>query len=221
MAAPTKVVIPNTQRGRDLDEMKAGIITKREEARDALAFAEFAMATEYDGKHHAMKIAVGDRVYINFAKKDREGYKAAAVNAPKLGPQRAGLFKVLEMAAENACLVEVPPDWNIWPVINFRNLTKAPDTTELYGRTTRTNTQLLVPDRDPEIILDTRLLRGTKQYLVKWVGLPITRISWENAEKMEKWKDLIDEFEEGQRKSKRKRPGGTGEKASEKKARAQ
>jgi hypothetical protein len=136
MAAPTKVVIPNTQRGRDLEEMKAGIITKREEARDALAFAEFAMATEYDGKHHAMKIAVGDRVYINFAKKDREGYKAAGVNAPKLGPQRAGLFKVLEMAAENACLVEVPPNWNIWPVINFRNLTKAPDTTDLYGRTT-------------------------------------------------------------------------------------
>jgi hypothetical protein len=102
MAAPTKVVIPNTQRGRDLEEMKAGIITKREEAWDALAFAEFAMATEYDGKHHAMKIAVG-------AKKDREGYKSAGVNAPKLGPQRAGLFKVLEMAAENACLVEVPP----------------------------------------------------------------------------------------------------------------
>jgi hypothetical protein len=88
------------------------------------------------------------------------------------------------MAGENACLVEVPPDWKIWPVISFRNITKAPDTTDLYGRTTPASTRLSAPDRDPEVILDTRHLRGTKQYFVKWVGLPIMRISWENAEKM-------------------------------------
>jgi hypothetical protein len=33
-------VLPNTQKGRDLEEFKTAILTRREEARDALAFAE-------------------------------------------------------------------------------------------------------------------------------------------------------------------------------------
>jgi hypothetical protein len=219
--APTNAVVPNSQRGRDLNDMKAAIITKREEARDALAFAEFAMAAQYDAKHHAMDITVGDRVFINFAKKDREGYKATGVNAPKLGPQRAGPFRVLEMAGENACLVEVPPDWKIWPVISFRNLTKAPDSTDLYDRKTPENIRLSEPDHEPEIVLDVRHLRGIKQYLVKWVGLPITRVTWENADRMENWKPLIDEFEAGQQRkagAKRKRSSGNAGKVVEKKS---
>jgi hypothetical protein len=117
------------------------------------------------------------------------------------------------MAGENACLVEVPPDWKIWPVISFRNLTKAPDSTDLYDRKIPENIRLSEPDHEPEIILDERHLRGIKQYLVKWVGLPITRVTWENADRMENWKPLIDEFEAGQQRkagAKRKRSNGNG-----------
>jgi hypothetical protein len=45
---PVPVTVQHNQKGRDLQEMKSAIMTKREEARDALAFAEFAMAAQYD-----------------------------------------------------------------------------------------------------------------------------------------------------------------------------
>jgi hypothetical protein len=104
-AVDTLVPVPvlRNQEGRDLQEMKAAIVTKREEARDALESAEFPVAAQYDNKHHPLEITEGDNVFINFAKKDREGYKASGIVPPKLGPQRAGPFRLLEMVGENAC----------------------------------------------------------------------------------------------------------------------
>jgi hypothetical protein len=83
-------------------------------------------AAQNDIRDHRLDIAEGDTVFINLAKKDRDGYKAVGIVSRKLGPQRAGPLRVLEMVGENACRVDIPNDWRIGPVISLRNLTKAP-----------------------------------------------------------------------------------------------
>jgi hypothetical protein len=192
--ADTLVPVPvlHNQKGCDLQEMKAAIVTKREEARDALAFAEFAMAAQHDNKHHPLEITEGENVFIDFAKKDREGYKATEIVSPKLGPQRAGPFRVLEMVGENACRVDIPADWKIWPVISLRNLTKAPDGPDPYTRLATSLGRPTEPEKEPEVILDSRFYKGKQEYWLKWQGLPLSRCSWEAVPALDKWKHMVE-----------------------------
>jgi hypothetical protein len=88
--------LPNTQKGPDLQEVKTAILTRREEARDALAIAEFAMAAQYDNKHHPLDITEADSVFINFAKKDRDGYKAVRIVPPSWALRGQGLIGSLK-----------------------------------------------------------------------------------------------------------------------------
>jgi hypothetical protein len=87
---------------RDATKRADDIRVMREEAHDAIKFAEFTMATAYDNGRRITDIQVGDKVYINLAKKKESGYSASDINAPKLGPQRVGPFLVTEKAGENA-----------------------------------------------------------------------------------------------------------------------
>jgi hypothetical protein len=210
---PAPVTVLHNQKGCDLQEVKSAITTKREEARDALAFAEFAMASQYDNKHHPLEVTEGDYVFINFAKKDRDGYKAIGIVSPKLGPQRAGPFRVLEMVGEGACRVDIPSDWTIWPIISLRNLTKAPDGPDPYSRATTSIGKPSEPEKEPEVILDSRFYKGKQEYWIKWQGLPLSRCSWESIPSLDKWKHMVEEFEKSRPAAstgtKRKRVGTT------------
>jgi hypothetical protein len=75
-------------------------LTRREEARDALAFAEFAMAAQYDNKHHPLDITEGDSVFINFDKKDRDGYKAVGIVSPSWALSGQGLIGSLKWSGK-------------------------------------------------------------------------------------------------------------------------
>ena len=99
--------------------------------KDALVMAEFTTAEQNDKSNKAMDLQPGDYVYINFATKSKDGYTAAGIVSHKLGPQRAGPYKALDMAGPSACLVDVPKDWKIWPVISIRNLARAPATPDI------------------------------------------------------------------------------------------
>jgi hypothetical protein len=76
---------------RDASKRADGIRIMRGEANDAIKFAEFTMASTYDKGRRISDIRVGDKVYINLAKRNESGYSASGINAPKLGPQRVGL----------------------------------------------------------------------------------------------------------------------------------
>jgi hypothetical protein len=168
----------------------------REEAQDAIKLAEFTMAANYDKNHRISDIRAGDLVFINFAKKAENGYTAAGIQCRKLGPQRAGPFRVIAMIGENACHVDIPADWKIWPIVSIRHLTKAPGTADTFERPSLQKD--LRPDDevyDVEEVLDVRMLKGRKEYYVKYIGLPLSRCEWVLPEQIEKARDKIETFD--------------------------
>jgi hypothetical protein len=185
----------------------------RKEASDAIKLAEFSMATIHDNGKRIADICAGDYVFITFAKRNESGYTASGIKAPKLGPQRVGPFRVTEMAGPNACRIDIPSDWKIWPVISVRHLVKAPSTPDAFSRT---GPAKIKPDDvayEVEEVLDVRVMKGRKEYFVKWIGLPITRCEWVLPDTIEHARHLIDAFEEGLASKaigKRKRVGTAG-----------
>jgi hypothetical protein len=168
----------------------------REEAQDSIRLAEFTMASTYDQSHRITDIRVGDYVFINFAKKTESGYTVSGIQSRKLGPQRAGPFLVLAMAGENACHVDIPSDWKIWPIISIRHLTKAPSTSDTFERPALRRD--LHPDaelHEVEEVLDVRMMRGKKEYYVKYVGLPLSRCEWILPGDIENARDKIEAFD--------------------------
>jgi hypothetical protein len=155
-------------------------------------------------KNHPLEITEGDNVLFNFAQKDREGYNATGIVSPKQGGQRAGPFRVLEMVGENACRVDIPADWNIWPVISLRNLTKAPDGPDPYNRLATSLGRPTEPEKEPEVILDSRFYKGKQEYWLKGQGLPLSRCSLEAVPALDKWKHMVEAFERSRAPTSRK-----------------
>jgi hypothetical protein len=180
----------------------------RQEAQDSIKLAEFTMAAVYDKTHRITDIRPGDRVFINFAKRNESGYVASGISSHKLGPQRVGPFLVTEMCGPNACRVDIPSEWKIWPVISIRHLIKAPATPDTFRRNySSTSAAPVEPHHEVEEVLDMRILMGKKQYFVKYVGLPITRCEWVTPESIEEAREKIEQFHEqsGAKTLKRKR----------------
>jgi hypothetical protein len=167
----------------------------REEAQDAIKLAEFTMASTYDKNHRIADIRAGDYVFINFAKKVENGYTASGVQCRKLGPQRAGPFRVIAMIGENACQVDIPSDWKIWPIVSVRHLTKAPSTPDTFKRPAMQRNMRPEVVHDVEDVLDVRMMKGRKEYFVKYVGLPLSRCEWVSPEHMERARDKIEAFD--------------------------
>jgi hypothetical protein len=181
---------------REAIDMVCDMKSMGAEANDAIKFAEFTMASTYDKGHRITDIHVGDKVFINLAKKAESGYTAAGINAPKLGPQRVGPFLVTEKAGENAFRVDIPGDWKVWPIISVRHLVKAPSTADTFSRTPIQSTKLQDDIREIEVVLDARIHRGHKEYFAKFVGLPITRCDWVKAEDFEQYREKFESFDE-------------------------
>jgi hypothetical protein len=168
----------------------------RDEALDAIKLAEFTMASTYDNNHKSVDIRTGDYVFINFSKKTEAGYTASGIKSQKLGPQRAGPFLVTAMAGDNACHVDLPKDWKIWPVISVRHLTKAPSTPDIFQRP-RARSEIRPQDvvNEVEEILDVRMMKGRKEYFIKYVGLPLSRCEWMVPDQIENAREKIEEFD--------------------------
>jgi hypothetical protein len=81
------------------------------------------------------------------------------------------------MAGPNACLVDIPSDWKIWLVISIHNLTKVPETPDMYGRMGQKDTEafLVEPEKEAELVLDGRREKRQNEYFVKWKGLLLLR----------------------------------------------
>jgi hypothetical protein len=184
-------------RGKERDaELRVGRMkVAREEARDSIMLAEFTMAAAHDKGRRIADIRKGDYVFVNFAKRNETGYTVAGINAPKLGPQRVGPFLVTEMVGHNACRVDLPTDWKIWPVISVRHLIKAPSTPDTFARPMPPKARPEDETREVEEILDMRVMNGKKEYFVKYIGLPITRCEWVVPDAIEHARDKIERFD--------------------------
>lgn len=166
----------------DLDRLR---LVKREEADDAIAFANAIAKTRYDSKHLSLKIKEGSLVYLRL----HHGYSIPGVN-PKLSNQRVGPFKVLEKVGNLAYRLELPATMRIHPVISIAQLEPASDQSEdPYSRTqpppppveedSNTDPELAkYPPYEIERLLERRGTGNSTQYLVKWKGYGNEHNAW-------------------------------------------
>lgn len=172
------------------------------EAQDAITYSQFAVAKYFDRKHlPPPRYKVGDKVFLNIAKKGQTGYEIAGVNLKKLGPQRSGPYTILKVLKQgHAVKIDLPPQSEIWPIISCIHLEPAPD--EIRGDTAIPTPPLNVVDPGEEeghqeykveAVLQTK--NNGRYFKVKWKGYPIEQATWEPREILRNCQQMITEFE--------------------------
>ena len=114
----------------------------------------------------------------------------------KLGPKRYGPFKVIEQVGHvNFCL-KLPAHWKIHNVFHAKLLHPYKETMEHGENFTEPPPDLVegVAEWEVEKILDMRMRRSQKQYLIHWKGYSDAHNSWEPWENI-KAPLLMAEFE--------------------------
>ena len=171
----------------DLDRLR---LIKREEADDAIAFANAMVKTRYDDTHKSINLKEGSLVYLRL----HHGYSIPGVN-PKLSNQRVGPFKVLKKVGNLAYKLELPDLMRIHPVISIAQLEPASDRSEdPYSRTPaqppppveeENESEKLDPEftakfplYEIERLLGKRGSGSTAKYLVKWKGYGNQHNAW-------------------------------------------
>lgn len=94
----------------------------RDDARNALLFAQTKMSIYYDVKHKPMTFKVGDMVYVHLAGSMEPGYHLPYQPYHKLSQQWICPFKVLERVGKLAYKLDLPTTWKIQPVLSIAHL---------------------------------------------------------------------------------------------------
>jgi hypothetical protein len=100
------------------------------------------------------------------------------------------------MVGDNACRVDIPGDWKVWPIISVRHLVKAPSTPDTFGRASPPQQKPQEAVKEVEEILDTRMMKGRKEFFVKWAGLQLTLCEWKLPQDIQQARYKIDAFEQ-------------------------
>jgi hypothetical protein len=177
----------------------------RNEARDAIVYAQAKMSIYYDKNHKPVSFNKGDSVYINLLKDiGTPGYKLPNDSiARKLGPRRVGPFKILKKVGDLAYQLDIPSNWKIHNTISVVHLEPAKE--DSYARTTRPPPDIIHDDEgsheewEIEEILRSRWKdkknKRFKQYYVKWKGYGPEYNEWLDADDLKNSPDLIQAFE--------------------------
>lgn len=155
----------------------------RDDANSALVKAAATMKHFYDRhRQEACEYKPGDRVWLEAT------HIRSARPAKKLDNRRFGPFKVLAKVGQRAYRLQLPTSWRIHPVFHTSLLRPYhPPVSPL-----QTPVDLPLPiqvgdhfEQEVEAVLDERIRRGNKEYLVKWKGLPREENTWEPRNNLE------------------------------------
>jgi hypothetical protein len=174
----------------------------RDDAKNALLFAQTKMSIYYDNKHKPMTFDVGDMVYVRLAGSMEPGYHLPHEICHKLSQQRVGPFKVLNRIGELAYELELPSTWKIHPVLSIAHL--EPHVPDTFGRTQSAPLPDMIVGHDGEVdeeweveeIIRERYnkRRKRKEYLVKWHNFGPESNTWEPEENLINAGDVFDRF---------------------------
>jgi hypothetical protein len=173
------------------DEIADELKTIHNETKAAIAIAQERMKLYFDRKVSDMPdLPIGSKVWLDS--------KNITTTAPstKLADRKLGPFKILRKISTLNYELELPKTIKIHPVFHVSLL-------EPYKETTIPNRHQEPPpptevegedEYEIEKILDARLWRNQKQYLVKWQGYTDADNTWEPISHLENSPDAITDF---------------------------
>ena len=163
-----------------------GFLTKIRSAlqsvRDGLAVSQADVtAQRAGGRPFSLPLRVGDMVMLD-SSLFRDPLSADRVSA-KLGERFVGPFPVVEVLGPSTIRLDLPPRMRCHPVVNVTHV-KRVASNDFVGRFQHEPGPVAVdrsgaPMFEVESILDTKVLRNRRLYLVQWTGY--AEPSWEPA----------------------------------------
>ena len=112
--------------------------------------------------------------------------------ARKLSAKWAGPYQVVSQVGREAYRLMLPSTWRIHPVFH---------TSQLKVVTSHNPREAAVVLEDPdetqyevERVMDSRIVRGTRQFLVKWKNYSEFESSWEPERNLSNAKRLVQKF---------------------------
>ena len=144
---------------------------------------------------------VGDQVYIH-----RDNFVPPAMrSAPtrKFQPKFFGPYPITERIGATAYKVRMPASVKSHPVFHSSQLKLHPVTEQFPDRTGYQEDPVTVDGVDyyvVERILDRRVFRRKVQFLIQWLGYPVSEATWQNksdllADSGPEVKDMINSYE--------------------------
>lgn len=166
----------------------------RQEASDAISFANVVMKQRYDQKHRPIQMEVGSYAYLRLHK----GYTIPGLRNRKLSPQRVGPFLIKRKVGNLAYKLQIAPVMRIHPVISIAQLEAAPKKPDSFNRMRHIVPPPVVEGGDVfevERILGKRMSRKKTQYLVKWFGYGGEHDVCYNEEDLSEAQEAVKDYE--------------------------
>jgi hypothetical protein len=165
------------------------LVTSREEALAAHKLARSRMAERIKSNFASFK--KGQMVWLDSTHLKTNYHK-------KMAPKREGLFEIEEVLGPVTYQLKLPESWQIHKVFHAALLRPYREN-EVYGE----NYIWPLPDIEEgeevyevEQILKHRIRGRGYEYLIKWVGYPITKASWEPKSNLTGATDILREYQE-------------------------
>src|SRR6185369_5885441 len=173
--------------------------TMMEIAKDNLMLAQ-QHQTEQANKHRRYEeYNVGDKVLLS----TRHINNPVDKNRPtrKLSPKFIGPYRIIKKVSVTAYKLDLPNTFRIHPVFHISLLKPYHETSD-FSRTVPPP-PIFVPENqqeeyEVETILDKKIVKNKKQYLVKWLGYPLHDATWEPVEHLVNANEKVKEFENQQ-----------------------
>jgi len=144
-------------------------------------------------KREEEEYRVGDLVLLST--KDLK-WQMKGRRSEKLTECFVGPYKVKGIISSNAIELELPKSIKIHPVFNVSRVRLYKPQVEGQKKIPP---KLVIIKREEEFevekILNKRMIRGKKKFLVRWKGYTAEEDTWENRENLENAKELVEEFE--------------------------
>jgi transposase InsO family protein len=193
-------------RSRNSNVPSANELTERLEESKKLAIECLHRAQENqkrfaDEKRTEAEFDINDEVLVSTENLNPEVYR----NSPskKLLPKFAGPYKIIEKINEVAYKLQLDANMNrIHPVFHISALkqyNKPEDVERLPERPPPVDTDNAGDRYEVENILDSRIYRKQRQYLVKWKGYPQEDSTWEPIKNLTNALESIEEYDKSQR----------------------
>jgi len=105
-----------------------------------------------------------------------------------------GPYKVKGIISSNAIELELPNSIKIYPVVNVSRVRLYKS--QVKGQKKIPPKLVIIEEEEFKVekILNKRMVRGKKKFLVRWKGYTAGEDTWENRENLENAKELVEEF---------------------------